>query len=126
MSSLPPSSSLPPTAMGVRDAHKAVVVARVKRQRERWQAGLAADAANAASAAASAAADVAESAARVAVARPVQTLPPADPFPRSVTLQVAMRHPAVAVAAVALVLAIGPRRLMRTASWLLPMLARRY
>jgi hypothetical protein len=105
--------------MGARDAHKAVVVARVKRQRERWQAGLAADAA-------SAAADVAESAARVAVARPVQTLPPADPFPRSVTLQVAMRHPAVAVAAVALVLAIGPRRLMRTASWLLPMLARRY
>ncbi|MBP7567434.1 MAG: hypothetical protein KA795_15655 [Burkholderiaceae bacterium] len=125
MSSLPPSSSMPPVGSSVRDAHKAVVVARVKRQRERWQAGLAADAANAASAAATAAADVAESAARVAVARPVLTLPPEE-FPRSVTMQLVMRHPALAIGAVALVLAIGPSRLARSASWLLPMLMRRY
>ena len=120
--SLPPSSPL--TGGSVRDAHKAVVVARVKRQRERWQGTAASPAAAASTAAAAATAEVQSPVAGgpVTTVRPL----PGDGNFRSVTMQLITRHPALAVAAVGLLLAMGPRRLARTASWLLPTLLRRY
>ena len=124
--SLPPSSALPDGP--ARDAHKAVVVARVKRQRERWQSGRATGAAGATSATAASATATAAAQPSLAASVPVTTVRPltGDDGFRSVTMQLITRHPALAVAAVGLLLAMGPRRLARTASWLLPTLLRRY
>ena len=50
------------------------------------------------------------------------------PFPRSATMRTVRNHPVAAVAvvgvAVATIAAIGPRRVVRAASWLLPLLLR--
>lgn len=46
-------------------------------------------------------------------------------FPRSRTLRALMAHPGAAAAGVAAAAVLGPSRLIRWASWLLPLLMRR-
>ncbi len=49
----------------------------------------------------------------------------AGAFPRSRTFRFLMANPALAAAAVGLVVAAGPARLVRWGAWLLPLLMRR-
>lgn len=119
--SLPPT---PPSTAGdadARDKRKALVLARVNRQRDGWQSRRAGSAPpSAPPAAAAAAAEMPLPGATVGTV-------PVGPggFPRSVTMRLLMQHPALAVGAVALALAIGPSRLLRTAGWVLPVILRR-
>lgn len=48
-----------------------------------------------------------------------------DRFPRSQTVRFLLANPALAVAAVGAVIAVGPARLVRWGAWLLPLLVRR-
>ena len=153
--SVPPSSSTTPpleqlSDFDAKEAHKAQVIARVRRQRDAWQATRA-PSASAQAATAAAAAGIAagvdaagvDAAAKAdagvagaaAGASAAADLPPRGPvvfasandrFPRSMTMKLVTRHPGLAVGLVAVALAIGPSRLVRTASMLLPTLLRRF
>lgn len=130
--SLPPTPPSMPGDGDARDKRKALVLSRVNRQRDVWQSRRAAAAgpsAAPAAAAATAAAAAAVGAAAAAMPPPGVAVAavPAVPggFPRSITMRLLMQHPALAVGAVALALAIGPSRLLRTAGWVLPVVLRR-
>ena len=130
-------------------AHKEQVLSRVRRQREAWRSTRAASSSPASTKAATAAAAAGIAAGVNAAAG----LPPegvsdvgatetlnstgrglgsilvgrsTGGFPRSMTMRLITQRPTLAVGLVAVALAVGPARLIRTANMLLPSLLRRF
>ncbi len=111
---LPETSELParPMTPQERMARKAEVVDAIQRQRTRWIIRR----------------NEALAAQRLQEQGLAEDGSPIDPdvFPRSHIMRVLTRQPLAVAGAVGLLIFLGPRRVLRVASWLLPLVLRRF